>query len=72
MCRGDLGKISGSHKLDMTAYGNRVNTFGAVHNCNEKLTWFGPPAWRSSGVEWSYEYQLRRTGILVAPTVKTG
>jgi hypothetical protein len=67
--RVELGKLHGRHKLDLSAYGNRVNTFGAVHNANEKLTWYGPAAWRQTGVNWSYEYQLRRMGILVAPTV---
>jgi hypothetical protein len=66
----ELGKVTGRHKLDIIAYGNRVNAFGAVHNANEKLTWYGPPAWRQTGVNWSYEYQLRRMGILVAPTIK--
>src|SRR5436190_14277054 len=66
----ELGKLAGRHRLDLTAYGNRVNAFGALHNANEKLTWFGPGAWRQTGVSWSYEDQLRRMGILVAPTVK--
>lgn len=67
----ELGKLRGTHKLDITAYGNRVNAFGAVHNANEKLTWYGPAAWRQVGNAWAYEYQLRRMGILMAPTVKT-
>jgi hypothetical protein len=41
-----------------------------VHNANEKLTWYGPGAWRQTGVNWSYEYQLRRMGVLVAPVIK--
>ena len=56
-----------AHRLDVTAYGNRVNAFGAVHNANEKLTWFGPQAWRQTGAAWAYEYQLRPMGVLVAP-----
>ena len=47
--------------------GNRVNSFGAVHLCDENETWFGPVAWCSENEAWSYEYQLRRTGILSAP-----
>ncbi len=62
-----LGQLEGEHSVDITAYGNRVNSFGAVHLCDEKVTWFGPMAWRSEGEAWSYEYQLRRTGILSAP-----
>src|SRR5262249_15417397 len=52
----DLGQLRGKHRLDLTVYGSRVNTFGAVHNCNKNLTWFGPPAWRSTGTDWSYDY----------------
>lgn len=62
-----LGELSGKHSVDITAFGNRVNSFGAVHLCDEKVTWFGPMAWRSQKEAWSYEYQLRRTGILAAP-----
>lgn len=64
-----LGKLEGTHSLDITAYGNRVNSFGTVHLCDEKVTWFGPMAWRSAGESWSYEYQLRRTGVLSAPVL---
>jgi hypothetical protein len=66
----ELGPLSGAHRLDITAYGNRVNAFGPVHNANEKMTWIGPGAWRHTGANWSYEYQLKRTGVLAAPIVK--
>ena len=66
----ELGKLKGRHALDITAFGNRVNTFGALHNANDKLTWFGPPAWRQTGTSWSYEYQFKPMGVLVAPMVK--
>lgn len=60
---------AGRHKVDLTLFGNRVNTFGALHNCNENTTWFGPPAWRSKGDSFSYEYQFKKTGILKAPEI---
>jgi hypothetical protein len=64
----DLGALApGTHTLAITAYGNRVNTFGALHNANERTTWYGPPAWRTTGDDWAYEYQLRPMGILAAP-----
>jgi hypothetical protein len=64
----ELGALSaGRHTVDITAYGNRVNSFGCVHNANEKTFWFGPNAWRTSGDEWAYEYQLKPMGVLVAP-----
>lgn len=60
---------SDEHKIDITAFGNRVNTFGTLHNCDNTTVWFGPNAWRTEGTSWSYEYQLRPTGVLVAPKI---
>jgi hypothetical protein len=65
----DLGSLEGKHKLDITAYGNRVNAFGTVHNVSPFLRWYGPDAWRSQGDHFSYEYNLRPMGILTAPRV---
>jgi hypothetical protein len=62
-----LGHLSGKHQLQITSYGNRINTFGPVHCCDEGMKWMGPDAWRTEGVRYSYEYQLKRTGILAAP-----
>lgn len=59
----------GKHQIDLTLFGTRVNTFGALHNCNENTTWFGPPAWRSAGDSFSYEHQLKRQGILKTPEI---
>ncbi|MBQ3140870.1 MAG: hypothetical protein IJC25_02775, partial [Clostridia bacterium] len=68
----DLGELSaGSHRVDLTAFGNRINAFGSLHNCDDSLTWFGPNAWRSEGTSWSYEYRLRKSGILIAPRLWT-
>lgn len=66
--RAALGHLAqGRHRIRVTAYGSRVNAFGAVHNCDESTFWFGPDAWRTKGSQYSYEYQLKRTGILAAP-----
>ncbi len=63
-----LGHLTkGKHTIEITCYGNRINTFGTVHNCDESTTWFGPESWRTTGFAYSYEYQLKRTGILAAP-----
>lgn len=62
-----LGKLSGHNTIDITVYGNRVNSFGAVHNCDDTCIWHGPSAWRSEGMGYSYEYQLKKCGILSAP-----
>ena len=68
----DFGIVPpGRHALELTAYGNRVNAFGAVHLADERWRWFGPNAWRSRNERWADEYQLRPTGILVAPRVLT-
>ena len=66
-----LGRLApGPHALDITAFGNRVNTFGPLHHTDENLKWVGPAAWRSSGNNWTYGYVFKRMGILVAPTIK--
>lgn len=59
----------GSHKIDLTLFGTRVNTFGALHNCSENTTWFGPPAWRSGADSFSYEHKPKRQGILKTPEI---
>lgn len=81
----DLGRIAfapyqlelpvlkpGNHQLDITAYGNRANAFGALHNTHHgetKAYWYGPNAWRKEGLEWSDEYQLKPMGITTAPRI---
>lgn len=59
--------------LHLTAYINRTNGFGPVHNANPNLTWIGPEAWTSTGDFWTYEYVLQEEGIMSAPvlTLKT-
>ncbi|MCL2202803.1 MAG: hypothetical protein FWB88_02545 [Defluviitaleaceae bacterium] len=64
---GDLAP--GSHDICLTAYGNRVNTFGTLHNANVTEKWFGPDAWRTTGAKWSDEYRVKATGILVSPRI---
>ena len=64
-----LGELSGTHHFRITAYGNRFNTFGALHNCKAGETWIGPGAWRSSGADFTYGYQVRPAGILKAPVL---
>ena len=56
-------------KCAITFYGNRQNAFGPVHNTYRHLSWYGPPAWRTRGPAWSYEYHLEPTGILAAPVL---
>ena len=64
----DLGRLSaGQHTISVTSYITRRNCFGDVHNADEKHRWQGPAAWSTGGSGWTYEYRLRRTGILSTP-----
>lgn len=54
-------------RLDITAYGNRSNTFGPLHHTNRDLKWIGPGAWRTTGDQWQDAYSLRAMGILTPP-----
>ena len=68
----ELGRVkNGRHRLDLTCYGHRFNAFGSLHNLNLEHLWAqtGPEAWRATGADWSYEYQLRPMGILNSPAV---
>lgn len=67
----NLGRLSAEskHEVVITAFGNRANAFGPVHNCDEHYVWFGPDSWRTKGYSWSYEYRLRPMGILSAPRI---
>ena len=58
----------GEHKIDLTLFGNRFNTFGALHNV-DKFRWAGPGSWRSKGNYFTYEHLVRETGILTAPRI---
>ena len=64
------GLPDGEHQVDIKLYIHRYNTFGPLHLVNVKESWHGPGAWRSEGINWSYEYVFRTTGILKAPGIK--
>lgn len=59
---------AGRHKITLTLFGNRYNTFGALHDV-ENPVWVGPDLWRTKGDRWMYEYNLRETGILSGPVI---
>ena len=63
------GVAAGRHKITLTLFGNRFNTFGALHDVENAL-WVGPNIWRTTGDKWCYEYRLRETGILSAPVIR--
>ena len=62
LCLGSCG--AGVHRLEICAYGNRFNTFGTLHNCNDEYQWYGPDSYRTRGCEWSESWGLRPFGIL--------
>ncbi len=64
----DLGNLKkGRNEIVVTSYISRRNCFGDVHNADEKFRWQGPDAWLTKDSRWTYEYRLRRTGVLTTP-----
>ena len=63
------GLKAGEHVIEYKLFGNRANTFGALHCNDEALSWFGPNAWDTKGDSYSYEYQLKDMGILSSPII---
>ena len=64
------GVKAGKHTLTLTLFGNRHNSFGALHKVNDGDLWYGPPAWRSTGAGWCYEYRTRPLGIMKSPIIR--
>lgn len=66
-----LGTLSlGTHTIDITLFGCRINTFGQLHCVEHRLGyWWGPPSWRTTGAGWSDEYQPWPQGILKSPQI---
>ncbi|MEE1066396.1 MAG: glycosyl hydrolase [Acutalibacteraceae bacterium] len=64
----DLGKLSeGEHTLDLVVSLSRINTFGSLHMCDGRRTWFGPDGWYTEDEDWTYVYMLKSSGLLTAP-----
>ncbi|MCL2528346.1 MAG: hypothetical protein FWE42_07995 [Defluviitaleaceae bacterium] len=58
------GLAPGKHKIDITYFGSRVNTFGQLHRMNRTNRWWGPNSWRTTGDDWTYEYRFWPQGVL--------
>ena len=56
----------GRHLFEFVLYGNRYNTFGALHNTGNMI-WAGPNIWYPPENEWCREYCLKDTGIMKSP-----
>ena len=65
----ELGVLEGEHTVNLIAFGNRVNTFGALHNTDRLEDWYGSPLWRTKGNCFSYDYQLKESGVLTTPRI---
>jgi hypothetical protein len=61
---------AGWHEAEITAFGNRQNAFGPLHNRNPGFPWQIPQAWRSTGRNWSRTYLVESMGVLVAPVLE--
>jgi hypothetical protein len=66
------GVKKGERQITLKLYGNRYNTFSALHNLNadKKRVYIGPDYWRSEGDAWDYSYHTRPLGILEKPIIK--
>ena len=65
-----LGELSeGTHRIDVTLYGNRMNTLGQLHNTILKPSYTDPGMWRPKGKFYTPEYMLRQHGILTTPSL---
>jgi hypothetical protein len=67
------GLSAGVHKIDITGFGCRINTFGQVHNnLDHSGYWWGPGSWRTTGPAWTYEYKFWPQGVMKSPEIYQG
>ena len=59
----------GHHKVEFVHYGNRFNSFGALHNCSDEI-WRDPGCYYASGSNFTYDYMVKPTGIITAPIIR--
>lgn len=69
--RAELGELSpGTHTLRIRCYGNRYNSFGALHNNRPDWKWWGPDSWRGDDSQRTEIWQFKPTGMLRAPLLE--
>jgi hypothetical protein len=66
----ELPGARGALILDLTCFGDRINTFGPLHNCNPLENNWGPKAARTEGENWTDGYMVRPKGLCVAPILE--
>lgn len=60
-----LGELKkGYHTIKITAYGNRFNGFGTLHNADSGYRWYGPDSYRTYRSQWTDSYLVKPLGIL--------
>lgn len=57
----------GEHTVEIKLYGNRYNTFAALHNICEGKCLASPEAWQCSEDKFSYSYNTKSYGLLHVP-----
>ena len=58
---------AGIHEVTLQLYGNRYNTFGALHNTGKNVCLALPGAWEPGDENFSYDYLVKPMGILEPP-----
>jgi len=58
----------GTHTVEFTLFGNRVNTFGPLHDSSGE-TYVDPGVWYTRDYAMTYEYEPKQTGIISSPII---
>ena len=67
----ELGHLTaGEHLIEITAFGHRYNSFGAIHNNDLGRKWHGPDAWRVCHEEYTKYYFFKGIGIQKEPVLE--
>lgn len=68
-----LGRLKpGHHKLAITAFGNRYNSFEHLHLSDGATVVCEPNMWRTEGDWWTANYNVKPIGVLECPRVLVG
>ena len=67
----ELGHLeAGEHLIEITAFGHRYNSFGAIHNNDLDRQWHGPDAWRVEWEDYTKYYFFKPIGIQKEPVLE--
>ena len=64
---------AGKHRLELVIYGNRHNSFGALHMVTFEETFINAGSWNfeiDDRCAYKYEYELRKFGIIGSPKIE--